>query len=660
MKRHADRIRTLRNRGSTHIFLGDPRSDGCDKTVVEPGNVYSPGVWTCGISLWTAAGRRLASPETIDEKDIDWCFSAKDGFAPVIEARYTMLGVAVHHRLAHIGGEGANGADFNEVRITPSKKGTDILIAVRDVGPAGAKIRSLDWDAGTQTLLVNGSLRLTMETAAACVIFPADKKFDSPIAIISVRIPNDGSSIRFRTEHGFAGRTYTQFLPEERPFSKVSVSEGIARTETQWKHTLPARIIAPDERIVRAYEASAQHMLAAMECSLPRIGAVNYPHFWMRDCVIVLRALDRIGRHDLARIGCDHLAPMYFSGGFGAESDAPGEGVWALAQHARMNSDREWAKTIFPHIEARIAWLKRMLSAKTIIRAVTENRVPHSINSPGINVLCLPAKHGLIDGRMDGHKPNLYINAWAYAGFSFGAEAAVLAGRNDRAAQWRARAADIDARIAEHLLPEYGNDRDPIVSPYPTGVLAGQRKALSERFASFYRSKRLDASGRRRPEKAWTYFEAAQAHNAMLLGLREEAWTTLSGMLDDGAWPVHAWIEGAAGGNEHLPFRNDIGARGWLSEKAHGGNMPHNWTSAEMITFIRDMFVRDDGDALVLGDGIPSAWLYDGAVFGVSDMPTRYGAVSYRAHVKDGAVTVSCKHPNIRLSPALRGSIQRS
>ena len=40
------------NRGDVHVFLGHPLADLCDTTTVEPGNVYSPGVWTYGISVW--------------------------------------------------------------------------------------------------------------------------------------------------------------------------------------------------------------------------------------------------------------------------------------------------------------------------------------------------------------------------------------------------------------------------------------------------------------------------------------------------------------------------------------------------------------------------------------------------------------------------------
>ena len=79
-----------------------------------------------------------------------------------------------------------------------------------------------------------------------------------------------------------------------------------------------------------------------------------------------------------------------------------------------------------------------------------------------------------------------------------------------------------------------------------------------------------------------------------------------------------------------LPYRNDLGARGWLDpEHARGGNMPHNWTSAEMITCLRDMFVCERDGKLVLGLGAPQSWREPGNSYGVRGLPTDMGAVSY-------------------------------
>jgi hypothetical protein len=74
--------------------------------------------------------------------------------------------------------------------------------------------------------------------------------------------------------------------------------------------------------------------------------------------------------------------------------------------------------------------------------------------------------------------------------------------------------------------------------------------------------------------------------------------------------------------------------------------MPHLWTAAEMITLIRDVYVREENGGLVLGTGVPAGWLQPGSRFGVQNMPTDLGPVTYAATVgEDGAVELEYEGP---------------
>ena len=646
-------LRTTPNRGDTHVFLGDPLSDAADKTTVEPGNGFSPGVWTCGISVWVEAEGQLYSPDLFPA-ELEWGFPDWDALPPVLEARFPAGdSITVSSRLGHLGGEGAEGADFLQVVVSAVLPGAGTLfLVIRDVGPAGGRVSSAAWNAHDSCLLLNGNLRLTAENPPAqCHIIPPGDGCDSYLAILEYDLALEAGqtlTLAFKTEHAFSDRAFGTEVPLLRPFAGVSVAAGLVRSHGEWQQMLPACVFAPDPRIARVWERSAYHLLANMECGLPRIGAVNYPAWWMRDCVLALRAVDLIGRHDLARIGADHVAPLIFAGGFGAESDAPGEGIWALVRHAVMTGDDEWLARVFPHIERRVDWLHRMLTATVPIRAVAENRLPMYITNPANSIVCLPAENGLVRGRMDWHAPDFYINCWVHCGFAEAALAARRLEHDDLAEQWTAEAARLDDAIAEHLLPHYDNERDPVVTPHPTGALAGHREALRAKLGDWYRRNRLTPEGTRNPEKLWTYFEAGQIHNAMRLGLRDEAWVSLNGMLDDGApWGVSAYNEGLPGDNEFLPYRNTAGMRGWLQpERAQAGNMPHLWTAAEMIALIREMFVREENGVLVLGTGVPAGWLMPGAHFGVDAMPTDFGPVTYSVTVGwDGEIGLQYSGP---------------
>ncbi len=371
-----------------------------------------------------------------------------------------------------------------------------------------------------------------------------------------------------------------------------------------------------------------------MECRRPRIGVANYPILWQRDGVIILRALDLMGRSDLARPGLDDLAPTVFGGGFGAEADAPGAGIWALAAHARTTGDDAWLARRFPAIAERAEWIARLRTATAPIHAMADTRTPAAWDSPASTLVCVAASDGLIRGRMDWHHPDFYINAWSLCGLREAAWAATRLGRTEAAA-WTAQADDLEARIAAHLLPAYGNDRDPACAPHPTGALVGH-PGLTAALGGWLRQRRIDATGRRIPEREWTYFEAAQAHNALRIGLREEAWVLLDGLLaPDGPRDAAAFIEGPPDGGEMLPFGRSPRANGWLAPGAAlGGNMPHNWTTAELMLALRDVLVREAPGGIVIGAGVPRRWLSPGARFGCTGLPIADGArVSWTATV---------------------------
>jgi hypothetical protein len=71
--------------------------------------------------------------------------------------------------------------------------------------------------------------------------------------------------------------------------------------------------------------------------------------------------------------------------------------------------------------------------------------------------------------------------------------------------------------------------------------------------------------------------------------------------------------------------------KGWLKEGACGGNMPHNWTSGEVFTMLRDMFAVEDmeNNRLILANCVPKEWRKPGMSFGAKNLPTVFGEISY-------------------------------
>jgi hypothetical protein len=613
----------MANQGKTHIFLGNPYSDAIDKTTVEEGNIFSPGMWTFGVYNMIYDGEQVYDFLGCDKKK--WYFDEEA--YPIVRADCIKENIfSMSSSLFHLGSYGSFGVDFFEAEITVYKDGLYFALGFTEEGPAGGTIKNIKLiERGVKI----NAVKVIFEDLPDKIIINEEDK--TAYAIFSMNnINGESASIKLRVVHSFADRAFGQ-MKRTNGYDTVDFQNAKETAVNEW-NIFKTEIICPDKRIQRAYNNSLFHILNAMETGLPRISQWNYPVFWIRDCVIVLRALDYAGRPDLARIGCDYLNGLIFGGGFGSESDNPGEGIWALAGHYYFTKDNEWLENIFPDICRRVGWIKKMLSAKEPVFRSSDSRSVFGIAQPGVNVVCLENREGLVHGRMDWHSPDFYINCWCFCGMREAAKLAEILGSHDKAADWEQIAAEIRKKISENLLPHLDNERDGCITPYPCGIYNREDKEFTNWFRKFYGENRIDEDNTRKPENLWTYFEAAQIHNAFLLGYVEEAWKSLDGFLDDPRFgSMNIYFEGEYGRTEMLPYNNAPEKNGWLKEGAAGANMPHNWTSAETFNLIRDMFISEDSEngRLLLANCIPEIWRKPGNTVGVKNMPTMFGNVSY-------------------------------
>lgn len=66
--------------------------------------------------------------------------------------------------------------------------------------------------------------------------------------------------------------------------------------------------------------------------------------------------------------------------------------------------------------------------------------------------------------------------------------------------------------------------------------------------------------------------------------------------------------------------------------------LPHLYSCTEQLSLLRNMLVREDGDVLQIGEGIPRAWLTSGRHVRVEAAPTKFGIVSYRIEAAGNGV----------------------
>lgn len=63
--------------------------------------------------------------------------------------------------------------------------------------------------------------------------------------------------------------------------------------------------------------------------------------------------------------------------------------------------------------------------------------------------------------------------------------------------------------------------------------------------------------------------------------------------------------------------------------------LPHTYSCTQQLRLLRCMLLREEGESLVIAQGIPSAWLEPSKIIEVDSAPTLFGPVSYRFDAKD-------------------------
>ena len=86
----AQHVEWIAPRSDVRVFLGEPGGPEATKTTVEPGNVFSPGMRTYGVTWWLRFPRTgdFFASETAPLDALHWSY--EQGYLPLIHCRYTL------------------------------------------------------------------------------------------------------------------------------------------------------------------------------------------------------------------------------------------------------------------------------------------------------------------------------------------------------------------------------------------------------------------------------------------------------------------------------------------------------------------------------------------------------------------------------------------
>lgn len=600
-------------RGGSHVVLAWPGTDLAEKGYLEPGGSFSPGVGSFGILLQVGS-----------------CNSAKVSLDKIHQQMDEGLGVRTVTPCYTADWSVESPSSFL-LQIEPAA-GQAAAILLRSDGPAGGPLDSVV-RSGNGLLIDN-----------TWIIAPAD----AARALPEPSVTGTGDWLQATVSLGAVRKLRVQrILP--------SVADASLQA-TGKMQPLPA-IDVPDARFVASAHAQILHLLMGTVRDETRPGdPVNYSQPWIRDGAYAVVALARAGQLEKARALALYFARHAYFGGFGPEADAPGNALWAIGETAERLHDQDFDREVWPSVVARAEQIVRMRRTATAMRAVSlDPLIQRAAENSDSNLLCEPARDGLIVGRMDWMRPLLYVNGTAYEGLR---AAARIAGRRPDgqayAARWNAEAEQV--RVAWwHAFDqaEKFDHRGAIIGLWPSNVASDQPLRYDTLLDRLWKHEHSFTGGySKRP--LWTYFNVAQAHEWLLSseagapdGL-DRTWKVLnwffSNQTSEG---LYTWWEGSGEENTSGLWER---VRGWTSPQFVS---PHYWTAAEMLSLQLDMLVHEDENGqLTIGLGVPREWIAH--PMRVDGIYCSRGRVSWQWDGRRMAVQLNGKEVAYRLGPSFR------
>jgi hypothetical protein len=505
-----------------------------------------------------------------------------------------------------------------------------------------SRIRSLSWDG--RAMWVNGAARVWPDRGSPEVRL---YRFDSGPPEGVGEVAGDESGLA----SGWLNYPLTLQPGEEReidlslgldesagplaPDEAPAIEEAAA---TRWRAALgDVRITGPAAArpALATLRTALAHILATREGAALRPGSRAYARAWIRDGAMMSSALLRMGMTRPAIDFLEYYAPFQYPDGKvpccvdarGAdpvpEHDSHGELIHLMAQVQRFAPDAERLRRLWPHARAAADHIEQ-LRRQTQTPANREGRLrplygllPPSISHEGYSAR--PAY-------------SYWDDFWALAGLQDAAWLARQVGEDAEARTLDSRAsafrADIIASLAAarevhriDYLPGAADlgDFDATSTTIALSVANLQRELLADALANTFERYWREFVERRNGRRAWDAYTPYEWRNVgafVRLGWRDRVDELFEFFMADrrpAAWNQWAEVVG-----------RDARAPRFI------GDMPHGWVASDYVNALLDMLAYERADgALVIGAGLPDAWLRDGGMT-VERLRTPWGSLSFR------------------------------
>jgi hypothetical protein len=487
--------------------------------------------------------------------------------------------------------EGRDGWVVNDRLEVIADRAADELL-MSDYSSGDVYARLIEVDAGIEPPVMHhhvpGAIRCSTGMATAASVY----RFTAPQTELTVRVPLEKELAALGNPEGF----------------NISATWSGATAEA-------ARLQIPDERMKFLYDAAVRTLiLLSADEIVP--GPYTYRRFWFRDACLMMNALLAVGltarcRRAIARFPERQLRNGYFRSQEG-EWDSNGQVLWILDRYAATTGE-SLGKSMLDAATKAVEWIARKrLSAGSSLHA--------GLLPPGFS-----AEH---------LGPNDYYfwdDFWAEAGLRAAVRLLRRAGREHAARRAASEADDLRRAIERSIesIPPTRSMGGIPASPYrrldagaigslvvdyplqlmpPAGprVMATVEALLRDSFHNGGFFQEIIHSG----VNAYLTLDIAQT----LLRAGDPRYRDLIEAVAAIASPTGQWPEAV----------HPLSGGGCMGDGQHG------WAAAEWAMMIRNMFVREESDRLIVGSGLLAEWLEPGEELHFGPTPTPWGPVSIR------------------------------
>lgn len=425
----------------------------------------------------------------------------------------------------------------------------------------------------------------------------------------------------------------------------AQVNRLLEQTRSDWETRLDrvSLELPPVARqLLNSIKSNIAYILINRDGAAIQPGSRTYARSWIRDGALTSTALLAMGYTEEVRQFLQWYAPYQFADGKipccvdqrGAdpvsEHDSHGEFIYAVMEYYRYTHDVGFVREMWPYV----------VKAAGYIDSLRQQRLTDLYRTPELCMYCGLVPQSIShEGYSAKPQHSYWDNFFILRGLKDAATMATILGEEEQAERFAAMRdafrKDLYASISETMklhkidyIPgsvELG-DFDPTATTIavdPGGELGRlPQPALDhtfERYDEFFQQRRTG----RLNWQAYTPYELRVVGTMVRLGFRERALEELAFFLDGqrpAAW--NHWAEVV-----------------WRDPKTPRfiGDMPHTWIGSDFIRSVRNLFVyeREADQALVIGAGIPAAWVTGAEGITIKRLPTYYGTLNYRMRMSD-------------------------